>query len=364
MMTEDAELIEKREDLKKRIRRGDYRRLVDVIVDGAGRLIQKLTRNPDPLPFWYSLAVIQLVIVLIGVSISLFLGEVYSFDLFLLGLWGVVLGVSSMTLVRMALNMLFDHMLEIGIDSIESVEDLEDLQRRLAASFNLGKLLGFSLAFGFLFGFSILAIWLTTRGAFFGWGPFIITLALGFQGAIATAHIVVIGLTLPVRLGQYHFKLYSLDPSSSEIIDCLSDLFSNIAYLGAIYIAVYTFGIVALNLPAPVAILYVVLPGWGPLVAFFVISQLILARIISRGKWKTLDALQAKIEILHAQGSLTEEETMGAINRLVDYHNRIKATRNSALDLRGSLNFLNSLLLSLLAFVLANLDKILAVFFR
>jgi hypothetical protein len=364
MMTEDAELIKKREDLKKRIRRGEYRQLVNIIVDGAGRLIQKLSRNPDPLPFWYSLAVIQLVIVLIGVSISLFLGEFYSFDLFLLGLWGVMLGVSSMTLVRIALNMLFDHMLEIGIDSIESVEDLNDLQSRLAVSFNPAKLLGFSLAFGLLFGLSILAIWLTTRGAFFGWGPFIITLALGFQGAIATAHIVVIGLTLPTRLGQYHFKLYSLDPSSSEIIDCLSDLFSNIAYLGAIYIAVYTFGIVALNLPPLVAIIYVILPGWGPLIAFFVISQRILARIISRGKWKTLNALQAKIETLHAQGVFTEEETMDSIKRLVDYHNQIRATRNSALDLRGGLNFLNSLLLPLLAFVLANLDKIVAVFSR
>lgn len=46
----------------------------------------------------------------------------------------------------------------------------------------------------------------------------------------------------------------------------------------------------------------------------------------------------------------------------MDYHDRIKATRNSALDLRAGLNFLNSLLLPLIAFVLGNLDKILAYF--
>ena len=46
----------------------------------------------------------------------------------------------------------------------------------------------------------------------------------------------------------------------------------------------------------------------------------------------------------------------------MDFHDRIKATRNSALDLRAGLNFLNSLLLPLLAFLLANLDKIFALF--
>jgi hypothetical protein len=47
---------------------------------------------------------------------------------------------------------------------------------------------------------------------------------------------------------------------------------------------------------------------------------------------------------------------------ITENHDRIKATRNSALDLRAGLNFLNSLLLPLLAFVLGNFDKILAYF--
>jgi hypothetical protein len=53
---------------------------------------------------------------------------------------------------------------------------------------------------------------------------------------------------------------------------------------------------------------------------------------------------------------------MEAINRLLDYHDRVKDTRGSALDLRASLNFLNSLLLPPLAFLLADLDRLLALF--
>jgi len=45
----------------------------------------------------------------------------------------------------------------------------------------------------------------------------------------------------------------------------------------------------------------------------------------------------------------------------MDYHDRIKSTPNSALNFRSSLNFLNSLLLPILAFILANLDKVLDV---
>ncbi len=56
------------------------------------------------------------------------------------------------------------------------------------------------------------------------------------------------------------------------------------------------------------------------------------------------------------------KETMEAVNRLMDYHDRIRATPNSALNLRTSLGFLNSLLLPVIAFVLANLDKIVQLF--
>ena len=38
----------------------------------------------------------------------------------------------------------------------------------------------------------------------------------------------------------------------------------------------------------------------------------------------------------------------------MDYHDRIKSTPNSALNMRVSLNFLNSLILPILAFVITN----------
>jgi hypothetical protein len=46
----------------------------------------------------------------------------------------------------------------------------------------------------------------------------------------------------------------------------------------------------------------------------------------------------------------------------MDYHDRIKGTHSSAFDLRAMLGLINSLLLPLLALVLANIDKILGLF--
>jgi hypothetical protein len=50
------------------------------------------------------------------------------------------------------------------------------------------------------------------------------------------------------------------------------------------------------------------------------------------------------------------------INRLMDYHERIRATPNSNLNLQSLGNFLNQLALPLLGFLLANIDTVINLF--
>ena len=61
---------------------------------------------------------------------------------------------------------------------------------------------------------------------------------------------------------------------------------------------------------------------------------------------KKLNEIQAQVETLQTPEKLIDKETMDTVKRLIDYHNQIKNTPNSALNIRASLNFLNSLLLS------------------
>jgi hypothetical protein len=91
----------------------------------------------------------------------------------------------------------------------------------------------------------------------------------------------------------------------------------------------------------------------------FITNQAALSRMITKAKWSKLNETQAQIERLEARESVLTKETLDDINKLMDYYNRIRNTRDSALDLRTGLNFLNSLLLPLVAILLGNLDKVL-----
>jgi hypothetical protein len=53
-MIEDTTLIEKREELKRQLVAAEHKWLFGAMLDGTGRFIQKLTRNPELPAFWYS----------------------------------------------------------------------------------------------------------------------------------------------------------------------------------------------------------------------------------------------------------------------------------------------------------------------
>jgi hypothetical protein len=74
-----------------------------------------------------------------------------------------------------------------------------------------------------------------------------------------------------------------------------------------------------------------------------------------------LNEVQEKIEKLYGGEEIPDKDALERLSKLMDYHDRIQSTPNSALNFRASLNFLNSLLLPILAFVFANLDKVLDV---
>jgi hypothetical protein len=131
------------------------------------------------------------------------------------------------------------------------------------------------------------------------------------------------------------------------------------SFIGAVFSSLYTVfyaSIGELNLPTVVALAIV---GWGPALLVFVIGQRSLTKAIARGKQKTLDGIQARIDELTAGGDIADKATTDAMNRLMDLHDRIKAARGSALDFHAGLGFLNSLLLPLIAFLLTNLDRVL-----
>ena len=98
------------------------------------------------------------------------------------------------------------------------------------------------------------------------------------------------------------------------------------------------------------------------IIGIFLLGQYGLAQIIKRSKWKTLNKIQQKIMAIQNKSSALTKDEKENLNWLLEYHDRIKATRNTAFDWSSGLSFLNSMLLPLIGFMLGNLDTIIAFF--
>jgi hypothetical protein len=179
--------------------------------------------------------------------------------------------------------------------------------------------------------------------------------------SIVFLYLLIYMIVLSARVGKYHLKLYTAYPDSSEVISRLADLLGSFVYLVAIYATLLTLIIALQQLLVPLGVLLILL-FWIPIIGMFVLNQSSLSSIIKRSKWKALNSIQAKVEQLHSSEKLGEQETMETINRLMDYYDRIKNTRNSRIDSGAVLSLFNSLLLPLLALLLGNIEKILALF--
>lgn len=374
-MAEEAELVQKREDLKRQLAAGEYKTLINITFEGTGRLIQKLIRSPELPSFWVSVIAIILVTYLIGLLTSILLGEnwyemskaagVFTRveDLLLgilVGLLGVGVVIILMVAAKISFDLVFTTLHNHLLDAIESLADLADLQHWLTTVFcNIKRLLILSLAIGIVLGLTTVVSASGNLGVFIGVGLTIANVLVSVEMGMAFSQFLLL-FSLPVRLSRYQFKLYAVDPSSSEVIDHLSDMFTNMVYimagvaaLATLFSAFAGFGF---------SLFFLILIGWAPLAVFFVISQISLTKTITRAKWKTLNEIQAKVETLQTQENLVDKGTMEAISRLMDYHDRIKATRNSALDLRAGLNFLNSLLLPVIGLILGNMKDMIEFF--
>jgi len=361
-MMEDTLLLQKRAEIKRQLAGGKYKVLAAGMLDGTGRLIQMVMRRRTPLPFWYNGLVITLVILIIAFGTSILLAESPTLEMMLISIWGATMGYLVLTVTYVFSRLFLSRLKDSVVEAIESIADLESLQNWLTITFDLKKQFIAALLMGLTLGLATPFFWSAIRGAYSGWGPVVGVALIWFQGGLGWYFVfpVLVWLT---QLDNYHFKLYAANPSSSEIILRLSDLLNNLVYAGAVLGAIFTLGLIYFQLlNRTVSVLFMFLGTWAPLIILFTSSQYTLARLITAAKWDTLSRVQTEIEKLTLRDNILDKETFEAVNRLMDYHDRIRTTRNSALDLRAGLNFLNSLLLPLLAFVLANIDRVLAFF--
>jgi len=361
-MAKIKELLKRQEDIKRKIGNGDYKTLADIILDRVGRLVRMITRTQKTISPCFSACILGLFVGLFITGIALLLGDSVSLELFLAGIWGIALGTLLVFLTTVNGKVVYGTFSRYLVDSFLSLEELNDAESKTAAMFGVKRQMSVSLLIGIIAGLSGVLIWMLYKGEFPGISSLIGAIVVGFLGGTAVYWVIPL-MILPHQLSKYNLKLYAADPSNSEVIDRISDMLNFIVFMGAIVSAFLTAGLVVLNLLNLItAIFYLTFASWGPLIILFTNNQYGVSKIIIEAKWKTLNQIQNNIVALQQKDEIPTKETLEHIGALMDYHDRIRNTRNSALDFRESLKLINSLLLPLIAFLLANLDNLLAIF--
>ncbi len=371
-MDKKPSLAEHRQTLRSEIE--SYRSLPEFVLDAIGALITRSTlprnastqENEGFPSYWINGILLTALIFDVGGGISWLSHEQISDAEIRFTFWASAMGALSLIAnkvnVRAFLNTFYGPLLE----RMEGSSDVLDLGNWLRRNFRLR----FPLVFGFVLGPILAKLlydgWRVSHGdpgipVPFHIGSFITLIVSCMQAMWVGYYLYPFYLMFPPQLHRYHFDLYTPDPSSSEAVGRLSRLLSFILYVTMAFIIQLMLGLGLFNVLSAKT----VLPGFllsllvfSPMVIMYAAGQYHLSDLITRAKWRMLNEVQTKIEKLAGGDEIPEKDTLDRLSKLMDYHDRIKSTPNSALNVRVSLNFVNSLLLPILAFILANFNDV------
>lgn len=239
------------------------------------------------------------------------------------------------------------------IDSILSESDLDNLKDWLEKRYwniRLAKVYMLLFAVFWCIAFSVASS--LYLGRFIGIGLLSGTIVFGLMAGASYGYVAQL-VQFTGIIGKYKFELFELAPARSEVIIHLKKILNTLIYLMTGYFLICTLAN-AFNIWATLIILSL---GWTPTILLFVLYQNSLRQIITSSKWNYLKKIQSRMMGLSKLNG-NDKEKIESIKLLMDFHEQIRLTPDSALDTRSVLTLLNQLMLPLLGFLLANIDKI------
>lgn len=356
-MAKNKELKQLKSTLKERLQTDQNQ--LEALLSKISKVVQKLTKSDQPLSHLASAVVLGFLLILIELIVSLITNEIGAAN-FLAPIRIMAWTILFLTITTLLIFINYMHSLtqmieHYIIDSITTIEDLENLQNWIALAYHkiLPRLI--ALIIGILSVFVLIATGLTTiaqenpinLGSNFVF--FFCSLIIG----LIMFYIPLI-LLLPIYLSRYTYDLYASNPSQSEIVHRIYTTLNQFLYISALYSAMGTFVAVSANTVSSTNLVSLITLSWGTIFFIFILNQGVLRKIITEAKWQKLRQIQSEIIQIESKQKLNQKDTIESLNRLADFHNRIYNTPNSILNFKTGLNFINSLLLPLLAFILAN----------
>lgn len=247
-------------------------------------------------------------------------------------------------------------------ESISSPKDLIDLRLLIERAMAIPVQFAFSLIFALIAGVWIPRVLTLYANASFEIGAIALYVFIYFEIGMYIYFLLVV-ISVLLGLGQFDLDIYANDPSNSPLVRRVYQVCSALtlwaAALGALHYFIMSVHRVDASVPF-ILTTFIVL-GWLPPISLFVTIHLSLAGIMAAAKGKKLAEVQQLIRQVEARSDLTEREQLTDVQQLMDYHDRIRATPNSMINLSSITNLLGTLLLPLIATILGNITTILTL---
>lgn len=352
-----ASIAEMREEIKTQLLAQKDSNLPALIFRKTDSFIRAISKRKTPLPTWYIILFISILIQLPTLILTNIFHETSQWKAFgLIWIGYIEFGFAATILAYCLFAYFIRELHDWFIDSVLQTSNLVDLKEQLQNVWDIWmagiNMLLFSVVWSIMFSWA--SSWYLRE--FIGYGLVSGTLVFGLAVGAAWSYLLWF-IRFTGRLAKYEFDLFLLAPVHSEFIVRIKRFYNNIMYA----IMGYFLLCVVLNAFNIWAELLTITFSWIPAIFLFLAYQNSLRQIIIRSKWKYLDRVQSQITDLSSKG-VSDKSTLETINCLMDYHERIRLTPDSAMDIRSVLSFLNQLMLPLLGFLVANLDRIIGLF--
>jgi hypothetical protein len=319
------------------------------------RAIGRVSGRGKQASLWASAALVMGVTLLLGIAVSALLGETQFTTLtaILVNLMWLSYGFLMIPLF-MSINTRMVEFLRLRF--VRSLEDEGQIQELLhwASQWLGNRRAQFFISLIFGIAMSLLAFYSIYPATKFSLGQTLIFFAGFFHVGVAVYGLLSL-LAFALMLNKLSLALYSDDPASSPILLQLSKQLRD-------YILVLAFAsaglllldrlVGALN---PRVIVLMVVGVWIPILALFILGNQAFSVQIMRVKHERLEKLQFEIMQLSNVKEMDKDIT-AHITSLMNFHDRVRATRNSLYNPESFINLIGSLALPLLAAILSAID--------
>ena len=348
------------ETIKNNIAAGLYSTITGKLL-GRSRKVLRKKINLDP-PNWLLAFTFTFLVASSGIVASSSLGYKLSSPVFYLFLANCSYILTTTLLVEYLANWIIRFIDSQMLDALEHESDFSDLAHLLENLFSNKRQLRFGIFFSIAAHVGFIGI---DPSLLFivGWPLVAANLVLNFFHGIVVYYFINYIFVFVKRLSMYQYKLFEPNPSASEIIHNINNLLNRIFYmvlfLATIFSVWMTYGN-QFGLPNLSVILSLMI-SWGLGIGLLIIHFKTISSIIVAGKWRALKQIQSEIKALQSKSPILDIQTLEQMNKLLDYHERIKSTPNSLLDQSLFFGVFNTFIIPVVGTLIGNLKTLLPI---